>query len=252
MNIQVRNSSTLRNLTHLRSYVLKHPDEEKVSLLIDPMTGEMSLPQTLHDFEFLINKPRLEKRHPEHARLAIHQGKTGMEFDLVDDLGEKRDLQQFSRGALMVITETLKVLNQLLGPHYHTAKELFSHLDSVEMEELGVSIRMRPEWRSIFSRAEAEEILEGFPVGTYLLREGDEETREFEENLMMTNGQPFRLFVVTFVDDYEKISDRLLIQRREGWAMYDDNPDLDAYLYRENLDYLLAEMGARIPISSNS
>ena len=97
------------------------------------------------------------------------------------------------------------------------------------MEDLGSEIQRRPEWRSSIDRSEAEAILEYCPVGPYLLREGDVETREFEENLRSTNSHPFCLFVLTFVEDVEKISDRLLIRRREGWATYDDNPDLNAY-----------------------
>lgn len=252
MNIQVRNASTLRNLDRLRSYVLRHPNEEKISVLIDPLTGEMSVPQNLQDFEFLIKKPRLDKvHHPEQARLFIHSAKSGVEFALLDEKDRERDLQQFSKGALLVVMETLKILNQLLGPSFHSAKELFAQMDFLEIEELGADIQMRPEWRASINRVEAEDLLEGFTVGTYLLREGDEATQEFEENLMKTNSHSFRLFVVTFVDDFERVSDRLLIQRSEGWAVYDDNPDLNAYTYRENLNYILAEVGAKVPISSN-
>jgi len=249
MNIQVRNSSTLKNLDHLRNYVLKHPDQEKISILIDPVTGEMNLPQSLQDFEFLIKKPKMrEKRHPEQAKLSIHPTQAGVEFDLVDNQDQKENLRRFSEEAFVVLTETLKILNQMLGPNYHSAKELFSHLDSVKMEDLGSEIQQRPEWRSSIDRSEAEAILEYRPVGTYLLREGDVETREFEENLRSTNAHPFCLFVLTFVEDVEKISDRLLIRRREGWATYDDNPDLNAYSYCRDLDRLLVDAGATIPV----
>ena len=236
----------MKNLNQLRSYVLKHPEQEKIVVLVDPHTGEMNVPQPIQEFEYQMPISQRKKQHPEQVKLYIHQGKQGVQFELLDTDDRRANLKQCDAHALFVLNETLKVLNMLLGPLYQSAKELFSHLESVQME-LPNEIQMRREWHSTLSRMDAERLLENRPFGTYLLREGDAETREIEESLMSTNPQSFRCFVVTFVEDRDTIRDRLLIQQCEGWAFYDDEPNLTTYTYQKDLSDLLRTIGARWP-----
>jgi hypothetical protein len=245
--VHVRDSSTLKNLQQLRGYILKHPEENKIALLIDPRTGEMQVPQPIQDLDLQI--PLKGKEHPESVKLLIHPGKQGIQFDLLDAADRKANTKKFHTHALIVLNETLNILNLILGPLYRSAQELFQHLDSVKME-LPNEIQVRREWHAELSRKEAEHLLKRRPVGTYLLREGDPETREIEGHL--PTQLPFRFFVVTFVEDLHKISDRLFIQHREGWAIYDDNPDLGSYRYQKDLTQLLRSIGARWPYTRST
>jgi hypothetical protein len=113
--------------------------------------------------------------------------------------------------------------------------------------ELANEIQIRKEWIPLVTRLEAESLLQNRPIGTYLLREGDLETQEIEQNLIRSNPQPFHCYVATVVEEEGKISDWLLIQQREGWAIYDDDPDLNSYTYQKDLSHLLKSFGAKWP-----
>lgn len=246
MNVIVRNRSTVENLNRLRRFVFKHPKEQKISILIDPLTGEISLPQPIQEFEIWTKQGRNEGNGFEHVTLFMHSEQGKVMVELLDESDHATNLRQFATQAILVLEETLKIINQFLGPKYSSVPELFLHLDSVRME-LNDECQMRPEWHGTMQRKEAEQLLEGKPIGIYLLRQGDIETEQFEESLMHSNREPFRCYVVTFVGKNQKIVDRLLIQRSEGWALYDDDPDLNHYIYK-NLADLLQSMGLRIPM----
>ncbi len=83
-----------------------------------------------------------------------------------------------------------------------------------------------PGWCGFITRVEAEKRLMKSPVGTYLLREGDGITMCFTFHLEEENHAPLHSYVMTLVEEEEKISDLLILQTNRGWSLYRDNPDL--------------------------
>ena len=100
-------------------------------------------------------------------------------------------------------------------------------------------------WMGSLSRIEAEHKLDGKPVGTYLLREGDGLTASTAFHLAQENLLEIVPYLLTVVEGEEKIADILIIQTNRGWILYHDDPNLsDKALYtyfptlRAVLDYL--------------
>lgn len=104
-----------------------------------------------------------------------------------------------------------------------------------------LSIEQFPGWAGEVSHAEAESLLIGKREGTYILRHGDFITHILEDNLSDENEKDMHCFILTVVEQNQKIEDILLIQSEDVWLLYHDDPDLihDPYPSFSTLQELL-------------
>ena len=242
MDISIRHPATLDNLNNLRAYLFRHPDLRRLTILINRDNGEISLMQPILEVEARLQTPKPTGAR-QQAILLI-----GENVALVDEAERDFSFLHLPQQAARVLRETLDVLNRLQKEFCDSTRGLLSGLGSLRLE-LPAQIEHRAGWQGGLSRQGAERLLESKNLGSYVLREGDIETREFEDNLAQSNAAPFRCYVMTKIETGHKISDTLLIQRREGWAIYNDDPKLSDYQYRPNLEELIVSLGALHPIS---
>jgi hypothetical protein len=102
-------------------------------------------------------------------------------------------------------------------------------------------------------RLEAEGKLADKPVGTYLLREGDEITVGMTFHFAEENLLEIHPYLLTVVEEQGKIADILLLQTNRGWTLYHDDPNLKdetLYHFHRSLQSLLTTLRqiARLPI----
>ncbi len=97
-----------------------------------------------------------------------------------------------------------------------------------------------PGWVGSLGRLDAERRLKNQSVGTYVLREGDEITFRATSHLLL-HSHPY---LMTVVEEGNKIADYLLLKTDKGWVLYHDDPDLQDqdYTYLESLSHLLSSL----------
>jgi hypothetical protein len=181
----------------------------------------------------------------KQAELIVKQTGEGIVFEIDDRPDHELDLKELDERAQKVARQTLHLLNQQKAK---SPREAFDRLRNAEIEVLAPEIQNQPAWRSdILTRAQAEAWLKESPFGTFILRNGDDVTEEIEGRLHKVNRFPFHCYVMTKVEENQKIVDVLLIQRVNGWAIYNDEPDLTQYRY-QTLSSLLSQAGALMPL----
>ena len=174
-----------------------------------------------------------------YAELEIESSKEGIHFSLL-----WKELQLEDRAAL-VIQETLDVLNQV-GLQCHTSSETFSKCMRCIKLRLPLEAPAHAGWWGALNRKEAERLLKKREVGTFLLREGDEETKRLEWTVQKNNPFPVRCYVMTLLEEKGKISDKVLVQTAGGWALYTDNLELGSYAFK-SLSAAIASCGGKTP-----
>jgi hypothetical protein len=140
--------------------------------------------------------------------------------------------------AWRVASETLDILNckaeEVKGqfPDMLVEEAVLLDLSSIHLSSAKDRISDLPGWLGSVSRVDAEQMLNGKPVGTYLLREGDELTLAIAFHFEEENHLHIHPYLVTVVENEGKISDILLLQTSKGWILYFDDPNLnDLVLY---------------------
>ena len=101
-----------------------------------------------------------------------------------------------------------------------------------------------PGWEGPINRLQAEKLLQGQPVGSYVLRNGDEETEAVAVQLSSSNHIPIQSYLCTVVESGNRICDILILESPKGWTIYRDNPDLfdTEYVYFSTPNKLLAHI----------
>ena len=220
----IQHPSTWYNLNRLCDYMNRvQLNETKVSILIDCLTGEIYIPQSINELDPKLwgrkNKCAEVSDECRHAELEIRKSERGICFHLSIKALHLAD------GVDLVIQETLDILNQA-GKEALTGPEALRHcIRSIQME-LPFEVTAHPGWWGAISRIEAERLLLRQETGTYLLREGEEETRRLEWTVQKKHLFPIRCYVMTMIEEGGKISDQVLIQSPQGWMLYQDDLDL--------------------------
>ncbi|MBI3508484.1 MAG: hypothetical protein HY069_02455 [Chlamydiia bacterium] len=139
-----------------------------------------------------------------------------------------------------IIEETLNALNLLaeLAIHKLPEEQILQDISAVHLERWGDKIEKFPGWKGSCNRQEAERQLNRMPKGTYLLRKAESLTDwMLSQYPLHTKG-----YVLTVVEDEEKISDYLILKTDRGWTLHRDDADLTDYRYDKHLSSLLASM----------
>lgn len=107
-------------------------------------------------------------------------------------------------------------------------------------------------WKGSLNRLQAEKILYEKPIGTYLLRKGDDVTSAMQAELSKENHIPIKCYVLTMVEAEDKIRDILIIKEKDKWTLYHDDPDLihTPFPTFESLDRLIDELKGKIPLKA--
>ncbi len=83
-----------------------------------------------------------------------------------------------------------------------------------------------PGWKGNISHKEAEKLLITKEPGTYLIRNGDPITATVEESLAEANKMDLDCYILTVVEEGQKIEDIMVIKVQDKWILYHDEPNL--------------------------
>lgn len=271
MRLEISRREVLNNLIRFKDSLLektpkKDAKGERVyKVLLNRRTGDMRFPQKIKSLEYHIAKKKGKGEAPndwKEGRIVVSRknAESPAHFELRDAKNQKLEPIDVDPLAWRVIRETLEVLNErareVLGFEYGMLPEeaVLNDLSSIHLSIPIEQIEDLPAWMGGLNREEAEARLEGKAEGTYLLREGDELTRAIGFHFSEENHVSVHPFLVTVVEEEEKISDILMIKTSRGWILYHDDPnlnDLMLYKYESSPQALLKELGkiAKEPIS---
>jgi hypothetical protein len=247
----MHNPSVWHNINRLHDHLADpHFKGDKISLLIDCNSGEFSIPQPIGDLKAKMQSPKRSQGSSsqfKHAKLTVlSSGKGEISFEWVDSDKNIPLTEKASR----ILKLTLEEINRCGGQTKSgSAKDALSNCLSSVDKELSQEIANQSAWRGALQRMEAEKLLQKSPPGTYLLRNGDPFTREIEYNLAKYDPFSVRCFVMTVVGKNKNIFDKVLIQRPNGWAIYNDNLDLSDYQFKD-LSEIITKAGGEKPFEA--
>lgn len=242
MSYEVSRREVLNNLTRFKSilselYEGKGPmgaEERRYKALLNVKTGDIRFAQKISALEPHIN-PKIAKKEAVEDWKEIYlivRENDGKPFEIRDRKNRFLKPSDMESLAWKVASETLEILN-LKGKEVKARanwilfeEAVLQDLSNIQITPQRDRIEELPGWMGSLDRIDAEKILTRKPVGTYLLREGDELTMAStfhfaEENLISVHP-----YLLTVVEEEEKIADILFLQTNKGWVIYHDDPDL--------------------------
>ena len=239
--------------------------ERKYKVLLNRKTGDMRFAQKISALEHHISRKGSRKETIEdwkEIQIVVHQksARETAHFEVRDAQNHSLKASDLDPIAWRIASETLDVLNskakEIKGQQGGMLAEeaVLQDLSSIHLTSQRERIEDLPGWMGSLSRIDAEQILNGKAVGTYLLREGDEITLSIAFHFSEENLLSIHPYLLTVVEIDQKISDILLLQTDKGWTLYHDDPNLkdrELYPFSPSLQALLHELSpiARQPLS---
>jgi hypothetical protein len=230
------------------------PNEKAFSVWLNRETGQLFFSDIREESEFLGKK---EWKQIEFSYL--YEPISGEVHFLVKETGEKFALfksDDLAPSAFRILRETMRILGELSerlkGPSDLNTK--FSVLTKMTIDA-GVSHADRNViidcWHHV-DRLEAEALLEGLPIGTYLFRR-DPYADILEDQLEKQLHIKVKCFTLTFSGENHKISDLTVVHVDGAWEFYDDDPSLEQKRFHEIKDLMASMKGAlRYPLYHES
>lgn len=223
-------------------------------VLLNRKTGDMRFAQKISSLEQHIARKGTKKGESAEDWKEIHlivqqkSARDAAHFEVTDSNNASLKPADIDPLAWRIASETLNVLNEkakeVQGKYEKILPEEAALLDlsSIHLQTQKGAIEDLPGWKGSLSRKNAEEFLDGKPVGTYLLREGDEITVSIAFHFSEENLLSIHPYLLTVVEKDQKIADILLLQTNKGWTLYHDDPnlkDLDLYHYYPSAEAIL-------------
>jgi hypothetical protein len=207
----------------------KNPPSEKVfNVWLNRETGQLFSSDLREESQYLGKK---EWKLVELSYL--YEPASGEIYFLVKEGEKEQELFKsgdLAPGAFRILCETMKVLGQiggqLKGPSdLNTKISVLTHLvidAEVSHQDRNVIIDA---WHHV-DRFQAESLLEGLPIGTYLFRK-DAYADILEEQLQKQHHKKIKCFTVTFSSGDRKVSDLTFVHMDGAWQVYNDDPSLE-------------------------
>lgn len=226
-------------------------------LLLNRKTGDMRFAKKISAMEYHISQKTGKKETAEEwkeVRMIVSQqsSQSPVHFEINDPHNQSLRPSDIDPLAWKIASETLDILNQkgeeVKGVKGEMLPEeaVLEDLSSIHIGMPKEEIDDLPGWMGSLGRIEAEKRLDQKPVGTYLLREGDEITISTSFHFAEENFLSIHPYVLTVVEKEKKISDILFLKTDKGWIFYHDDPDLkdkSVYFYYRSPRELLQSLG---------
>ncbi len=256
---EISRREVLNNLIRFKDSLLEkklQKSKERIyKVLLNCKTGDMRFPQKIKSLEYSIARKKGRGEAPndwKEARIMVTD-----HFELQNVHNQRMEPTEVDPLAWRIIRETFEVLNlraKEIKEGGLPEEAVLRDLSSIHLSTPVDRIEDLPAWVGKLDRERSEKKLEGKLEGTYLIREGDPLTQAIGFHIAEENHTPVRTFLLTLVEEEEKISDILLLQTDKGWTQYFDDPnllDLTLYQYESSPEVLLSKLHgiAKKPIS---
>jgi hypothetical protein len=270
MAYRISRREVLNNLIRFKDYLLElgpsfeaNQKERIFKILLNFTTGDIRFAKKITNLEshFPLKKGKKEiSKDWKEARLIVLQRlqTEPVYFEICDSSNLPINPKELSALAWAILSEMLNFLNarakEFQGKRIQMLPEeaILSDLSSLELDMQKERIEDLPGWNGSLNRVGAEKKLKEKPIGSYLLREGDEITFSIAFHFAEENHLSVHPYLLTVVENEEKISDILLLQTNRGWSLYHDDPNLkDGKLYHylaSPKDLLASCRFARYPV----
>jgi hypothetical protein len=260
MDIEISRREVLNNLIRFKDTLLEmRADEEKTrwgelkqiskegdrsyKVLLNRHTGDMRFAQKISSLQKHFPQKRQERGEDwKEVRIrVISRANDKTRFEVVDDQNHSLTEKGLDPLAWRIAYETVDVLNLKAKETNNVSEDLLPEewvlkdLTNIHLSSPKNRIEDLPGWRGAIDRIEAEKILHGRPVGSYVLRHGDKTTEIIAFQIGETNRILVHPFLLTLVEGDKKITDLLLLQTSKGWIHYQDDPDLRNPFYKYHL-----------------
>lgn len=257
MVFEISRREVLNNLIRFKDSLLDRKDNLQednsvprgrrvYQVLLNCKTGDMRFAKKISALEHHIARSRKEGRGEspgdwKEIQMIVSQATPAeiAHFEVLDAKNHSLNPSELEPLAWKVASETLDLLNQkaqfIKGEEKNLLPEVavLKDLSSIHISVSKDKIEDLPGWMQSLNREDAEAMLEGKPIGTYLLREGDEMTVSISFHASEENDLPIHPYLLTVVEAEGKISDILLLRTGKGWTLYHDDPNLkDPVLYK--------------------
>ncbi len=255
MVIEITRREVLNNLIRFKDNLLemrggggqqRERDQEKkkggrtYKVMLNKHTGDMRFAQKISALEHHFAPKERHKGKAEdwkEVHIIVEQSASEVHFEVRDAEDHQLKAADLDPLAWRIAKETVDVLNlkakeiKIHSGEMLPEEETLRDLSSIHLALLKDRIEDLPGWAGSLGRFDAEKVLTRKPIGTYVLREGDEITISASFHLSEVNLLSVHPYIITFVDKEEKISDILLLQTDKGWTFYEDDPNLKDRAY---------------------
>ncbi|MBS0626420.1 MAG: hypothetical protein JSS32_10250 [Verrucomicrobia bacterium] len=262
MALEITRPEVLNNLIRFKDNLLEkregsgsfHSERTKTRVypvLLNRRTGDMRFAEKITNLESRISAHGKKKGAAEdwkEIRITVEEESNRIRFEATDAEGRPIHPKDLEALSWQIASETIEILNlmgkevpQTLGS-YFPEEYILRDLSKIHLASDQGRIEDLPGWNGHISRIEAEKKLSESPVGTYVLREGDELTMSITFHLEEENHIPLHTYILTVVEKEEKISDYLILHTNKGWTLYHDEPDLQQYQFHSTAHSLMGAM----------
>ena len=240
MSIEITHPQVLENLVHFREslFEMKKKGKRRVyTALLNRENGILRFAQKITVLETHFPGSGSLKSGPIDWK-EIHivaEDKGGLHFEILDGKDKPIHPNELGVVAWQVLSEMADVLNKKTKERSNREglgeEAILRDLSNIQLRAKGARVEEMTGWMGTLGRFDAEKILETRPVGTYLLRAGDEMTLSLSFHASEENHTFVEPYLLTFVDPEEKISEVLMLHTAKGWAFFHDDPDLNQPFY---------------------
>jgi hypothetical protein len=217
--------------------------------LVNRHTGDVRFAQKIEEFQRYLPQPKDQGSISDwqEVHLVVEDEGQTVHFRLTDAKGARLPAQELDPLAMRILFETLDVLNRLAALCQTVSaslpeSEVVQDLSDIHIARVGESITTVPGWAGHLSRLDAERKLEDKTRGAYLLREAEDWESDIAIQIGNANQTSVTVYVLTFVQEGDRIAEKLLLETERGWAVCKDESDLSLYAFYPNLPSLLKSM----------
>lgn len=261
MEIHISRREVMNNIIRFKDNLLDFKEEEKnkqknlekrlYRALVNRKTG---------DIRFISNGLGLDLKNSHKEQLLEDwqeiqidvetTAKNQAHFEAKDKHDNALQSNKLEPLAWHILHETLETLNHMAILHTAESSQILPEeaalqdLSDIHLSTMHGTIQEIRGWKGSIDRVGAEIQLKDQPIGTYILRSGDDLTRITATRLADANKMTIEPYICTCVEKNKKISDVLLLHTPQGWTLYRDNPDLfdPEYVYVLSLHGVLMHL----------
>lgn len=234
----------LRNLNDFQRVTRKESTPDDVTrhdtavyqAIINKKTGDIRFIEYFKELDEIYRRLKEEGLDEEDwkiVRLTVdeREQEKKQSFSMKEEDDEDLKEEDLEPLAKRVAHETLQVLNQKgeeIKKRPRTGRlenAVLDDLSSLHEEHKG-PIEESEAWMGHISRQDVEVLLIGKSPGTFLFRKGDATTDAIEKRLSEEEGKPLHCYVLTLVEENDKFTDFLILEKEGCWMIYHDIPEL--------------------------